>query len=546
MQFPLRPDDRRVRHLRLAAPSEALARHAVVLLEDALRTASIAGESGSRMLYFRRISAGHIRPGQSATSLSLFLEGQFRAAAALAVHGSTPAAESAPAVWFANPVEPCVAAAERVAKGLPLTAWFWRLAVPEAARAEPPARTLLALCTRLAATEAGTAAVAAFLDALVRHEAMAPFLADLAPADGARLADLLGLPRAPVVTFHQDMQVPTARRTPVADRTWQELLRTWVARWRAADPRSRWLAAAAFAAATQVRLSGTAMLEGAELILQATAAGLTPVESESVRASRSRVAPPVPSVPVHADAIKTLPREGAAVSSVSPSEGRRTPVEPAGEPSTAPPARTVPPERVGFLAEPVAEAAAAETTAPPISAPVAVTPAQPAPPPAAIAQPSVRAPVAPATAFTQPPYQAATTFAGLYFLLPVLARLELPKASEDQLAARLADRILLDVARRLRIPPDDPILAPLEAPEHDTAGWIRAIRIWCVRRARIPLRSVVRRVGLIAFSRTHIDVTLPLTAADIRIRRAGLDLDPGWAPWFGRVVHFHYEHGVGT
>ena len=40
--------------------------------------------------------------------------------------------------------------------------------------------------------------------------------------------------------------------------------------------------------------------------------------------------------------------------------------------------------------------------------------------------------------------------------------------------------------------------------------------------------------------RTDLDVSLPLDQADIRVRRAGLDLDPGWLPWFGRVVRFHY------
>jgi hypothetical protein len=27
---------------------------------------------------------------------------------------------------------------------------------------------------------------------------------------------------------------------------------------------------------------------------------------------------------------------------------------------------------------------------------------------------------------------------------------------------------------------------------------------------------------------------------DMTVRRAGLDLDPGWVPWLGRVVQFHY------
>jgi hypothetical protein len=26
----------------------------------------------------------------------------------------------------------------------------------------------------------------------------------------------------------------------------------------------------------------------------------------------------------------------------------------------------------------------------------------------------------------------------------------------------------------------------------------------------------------------------------MRVRRAGLDFDPGWVPWYGRVISFHY------
>jgi hypothetical protein len=29
---------------------------------------------------------------------------------------------------------------------------------------------------------------------------------------------------------------------------------------------------------------------------------------------------------------------------------------------------------------------------------------------------------------------------------------------------------------------------------------------------------------------------------DIEVRRAGLDLDPGWVPWLGRVVTFGYPN----
>jgi hypothetical protein len=48
------------------------------------------------------------------------------------------------------------------------------------------------------------------------------------------------------------------------------------------------------------------------------------------------------------------------------------------------------------------------------------------------------------------------------------------------------------------------------------------------------------RPGRIATTRTHLDVVFELRAADIRVRRAGLDINPGWVPWLGRVVTFYY------
>jgi hypothetical protein len=41
-------------------------------------------------------------------------------------------------------------------------------------------------------------------------------------------------------------------------------------------------------------------------------------------------------------------------------------------------------------------------------------------------------------------------------------------------------------------------------------------------------------------SRTHLDLWFQPRQAEIRVRRHGLDLDPGWVPWLGRVITFHY------
>ena len=73
-----------------------------------------------------------------------------------------------------------------------------------------------------------------------------------------------------------------------------------------------------------------------------------------------------------------------------------------------------------------------------------------------------------------------------------------------------------------------------------TAGWYRAMRRWCRAYAGLRLRELIRRTGRIGITRTHVDLFLLANSVDIRIRRAGLDIDPGWLPWLGRVVSFHY------
>ena len=63
------------------------------------------------------------------------------------------------------------------------------------------------------------------------------------------------------------------------------------------------------------------------------------------------------------------------------------------------------------------------------------------------------------------------------------------------------------------------------------------------RYAKISLRNLINRGGRIANSNTHLDVLFDGSQIDIRIRMAGLDIDPGWVPWCARVVQFHYSDG---
>lgn len=54
------------------------------------------------------------------------------------------------------------------------------------------------------------------------------------------------------------------------------------------------------------------------------------------------------------------------------------------------------------------------------------------------------------------------------------------------------------------------------------------------------LWSVTRRPGRVVADPGWLEVHLDLDAVDVHVRRAGLDVDPGWVPWLGTVVRFRY------
>ena len=142
-----------------------------------------------------------------------------------------------------------------------------------------------------------------------------------------------------------------------------------------------------------------------------------------------------------------------------------------------------------------------------------------------------------------------TTGAGLYFLLNALRHLGVDERHSSLL---FLARLFSCIADHARIETGDPILRWVELIEEESEPeeiderlvrlWMLKIRRWCWRNGRITVREIVRRPGYVTLTRTDLDVTLPIDSADVRIRRIGLDLDPGWLPWFGRVVRFHYKY----
>jgi hypothetical protein len=167
-----------------------------------------------------------------------------------------------------------------------------------------------------------------------------------------------------------------------------------------------------------------------------------------------------------------------------------------------------------------------------------------------------------------------TAFGGLYFLLTPMRLLGIVDAYADSPAlavTHLAERVLLRLARSCGVDEEDPILLPcINSIEYavwhsdplvhpsslvslrrfrSTAAlterlWAAAVRRWCHRHAKMRLAEIVARPGRLYATATAIDIVLPMSAVDIRIRRCGLDIDPGYQPWFGQVVHFHYRAEV--
>ncbi len=74
--------------------------------------------------------------------------------------------------------------------------------------------------------------------------------------------------------------------------------------------------------------------------------------------------------------------------------------------------------------------------------------------------------------------------------------------------------------------------------------WLTACRRYLRRVVHIGLFSFLCRAAQLHWSATHLDTRFALGDADLRIRCAALDTDPGWLDWLGRVVTFQYLQAI--
>jgi hypothetical protein len=499
---------RRVSTLRLRSRDESLIRRGAILIEDALRTASLPDADGGRLWVVRKLALGRIRAGDPPSSIALRIEARFRESGAFAVHAESPHAAAADVVYFDDDVEPYTALALRIARGRPPVAWFW----PLAARGWTPVLShddsMRVLLAGALASSAGPVAALALIRALVRNAEFDSLATALRFQDGPPLLRSFGWtipqPSLPAAAAPPSPPRPPDSPSPALER----MAAPWFDSWGPTDARSLWLACAFYA-----------------------------IERPAFAAQSS--------VPAGAGAAadSSLPAKAAAwiafvvERTVSPSTSG---AQPTATPSSVVQRMAPPPVPSGPRAlPPVSDAGQAFSSSLP-DAPLSEAPPFPA---------AVRTPV-PAS---QRPARAHlfTTRAGLFFLIPAMQRLGMHRWHEEnpQLAQwSIPCLVLRAIAERLETLPDDPALAalgelPADPPPGVLAavnGWERRLRQFSRRIPRIGLHSLICRPGRIVFTETHIDVLFRLDRADIRIRRAGLDIDPGWTPWLGRVIHFHY------
>lgn len=503
---------RSVRQARLTAGSavqaQALRRH----LHDALERADF-GDSG-RIVLVRRLQLPRLAAGAGAVAFTAAIERAWRSLADSAVHALDPRAARAPAVWFASAAElrlhwlRCNPDDDADRTTVAARAWFWPLALPE----------LVGVPLRSARGQ-------------VLRE-----LAALAPRVCAGC--LLALP-------------------PAARADWVQMLPpAWVAEMLADDAQPSAHRAEASAPTTLAALPDEAPPE------------LFPDDSEFPRSASRVIRAEVP----HGSA----PPEARAASDRRPASQRReqgseapTRAAPARARSATPlPAQIWSSVRAEHAAESqVRDLAPSTVAAEPIPAPhdehVAVADADAdtdthvdarSESPVLAAVPlAVSPPASPALRALAPWWRdaRASDCGGFLMLVHALGLLgfgawldarrgELPQDFVAQLMERLA--------RRVGLPAEDPHRALWPTPcaalscahAADRERWYWQLRRALRREAGIGLWSLVHRQAWLSVTDTHADLLLPLDTVDLRIRRAALDANPGWVPWFGRVLSLQF------
>jgi len=563
MESRIEPElDRLDRHVRRGCLriSDKTSRYRVAgAVEEALRLVNLPGEEEGRIYSFRRVSVTGIAPQANRITWRDRFQEVLGALAAQAVHGNDPRASSANAVYF-NSYQEAFATLLRHAMRSQARQWFSSSILGKAVPETDHAAQIMTILERLRQAPYFPGPAAAIIFEAVDSADPTPLL--------------LAIPSVTVRTWVRELD---SRENLFADPPGIQLpgrvraaLRRAASHFGWRDPHTIWLASLAVIFVSPAAFTSSTAVRRAR-------AALRHLEAAEPRADRAGPPPGSYNRSLVFDDDQAAGGGTTQASAASP-RGRRTDLPPRSLTSL----EKISVDR-GDLNEP-ADSGSSRTTVE-----RAVFPDR-------VLDPSAkRIPLAPPRAPETLSGDAAssslvgepTAGAGLYFLLQALRRLGIAAALNSCPAlveAGFVDHILKGLAAHAGVGPGDPILLCLHPEQTEFSlpsavltaltpdanvwppniprprsiavedrlllrAWTLAARRWCWRMAKITVREIVNRKGRVWLTRSDLDVTLPLVTADVRIRLAGLDIDPGWLPWFGelgRVVRFHYrdrEHG---
>jgi len=564
--------DVRVRRLALRAPARDPVPGMVIDLEDAFRTASFPGARPGVILLVRRLDLGPLRPGTPRTRLALHIAERLARLRPLRLRLGAGEHLDAQSVTAPGAIEASAVGIVRWLAG-PLQAWYWLRLVPELAT-RPSAGALASLLTRLE-VEHGSAAVGRLLVRLAEAGLLASVLVhlDRVPGKprirGKPVRSLLPDEAAAAIDVPSD-RMPILVRS-LATATWSDIvlpvqailptaladtLLQQVRAWGPEDARGPWLvrtliaAVAGPAAVTETVRDLAAALSGPVSRAGRSETPLPPVLLAGRRrgdAAADRVAPRSVDRPP-----ETVPFGNSSLTAVP-----RLEIEPAAETAVVSPYGGL-----LFLINVIsrldlirADAALGLALCPRLLVGFAERAGLGEADPLRAVLPNLRGlPALSAVAGHVPPPP---------FVLPDLAwRLTASPAVPirlrrvyglpgRRLAVRGGGRAILGLIDPGGVPAVRSwIIAGTVAGGIEAGGLPhRLLRSHAVLVQRLVHRALgrgwrylVRRPAEVVVTATHVDLILDGLGVEVAVRRAGLDLDPGWVPWLGRVVSIHYDH----
>jgi hypothetical protein len=487
-----------VRRLTLRVPSGRLAASRQ-RAEDAL---FLSAPDETRLVILRRLELGRLSADAGVAAWTERAARTLAERRARAVHGARAGAENADAVWFRSVDEARSLLLLLLASGRFPAAWFWPLAVPDWQRTE------LApwIAAWIRAADSDAAAAVALACAVV--------MAVRAGHASAILA-ALGAPSSPLAAIRPRVVAPLPATSQSVTWRQQDALAVMARHDAAArDALVRAISRAPPAADATVRLAHCAVLAVAPEL-----AGQAPQALALARAMVAVV-------------------QGFGVVLIGPDPpGRqdeaRAPLSAPRPPALPPGAADAPARR--FALGQLPDAGEPEGVHHPESQ--ATMPAS-----ARGDSPRLGAPA-------EPDAEQPSQGAGVLLAIRALDRLGLgawSAAGPRHAADGFGRHLLCHIARRARLPPEDCLFAMLEAPDTmpdavTLQTWRVGLDRWLRRRTRLRLADLARRRGWLLRVDTTLLVRFPMQAAELRLRRLALDIDPGWVPWLGLSVRYHFS-----